>query len=94
MNSPDTLRNSTTVTVLIKILFSKISDFFYLMMPTKIYLQVLIVIWIISYCTKRAKFEDDHVFQDEELPKVYYRADDPSIASRPKIHKPDKVCFT
>ena len=34
--------------------------------------------------------EDDHVFQDEELPKIYYRADDPAIISRPKIQKPDK----
>ena len=31
--------------------------------------------FLISYFTKQAKFEDDHVFQDEELPKVYYRLD-------------------
>ena len=43
-----------------------------------------------SYCLKKQTFEDDHVFQDEELPKVYYSENDPTIANRPKIRKPDK----
>ena len=36
-------------------------------------LKILIIIWVMSYCTKKVTFEDDHVFQDEELPTVYYR---------------------
>ena len=43
-----------------------------------------------SYCLKKQTFEDDHVFQDEELPKVYYSENDPTIANRPKVRKPDK----
>ena len=35
-------------------------------------------------------FNDDHCFQDEALPKVYYKENDPSIADRPKIKKPPK----
>ena len=42
-------------------------------------LKILFVIMLVSYCTKRAKFEDDHVLQDEALPKVYYSPDDPTI---------------
>ena len=48
------------------------------------------MIWLVSYCFKKADFEDDHVFQDEELPTIYYREDDPTIADRPKVSKPEK----
>ena len=54
------------------------------------FLQILIIIWVMSYCLKKQTFEDDHVFQDEELPKVYYSENDPTIANRPKVRKPDK----
>jgi hypothetical protein len=33
----------------------------------------------IGYCIKKADFGDDHVFQDEILPKVYYDPEDPTI---------------
>ena len=53
-------------------------------------IKILIIIWVMSYCTKKVTFEDDHVFQDEELPRVYYSPDDPTIANRPKVAKPEK----
>ena len=44
-----------------------------------IFLKILVIIWVMSYCTKKVAFEDDHVFQDEELPIVYYCPEDPTI---------------
>ena len=32
-----------------------------------------------SHCIKKDSYGDDHVFQDEQLPKVYYKEDDPEI---------------
>ena len=54
------------------------------------YFQILFVVWVISYCIKKTSFNDDHCFQDEQLPTVYYKEDDPTIANRPKIKKPPK----
>ena len=32
---------------------------------------------IIGYCCKKTDFDDDHVFQEEELPTIFYDPDDP-----------------
>ena len=53
-------------------------------------IKILVVVTIMSYCIKKVTFEDDHVFQDEDIPMVYYSDDDPTIADRPKIEKPEK----
>ncbi len=41
----------------------------------------MIIALCIGYCFKKANFEDDHVFQDEKLPKVYYDPNDPTIGN-------------
>ena len=43
------------------------------------FFQILLVIWVMSHCIKKDSYGDDHVFQDEQLPKVYYKEDDPEI---------------
>ena len=34
---------------------------------------------MLSYCCKSPAFGDDHVFQDEEIPRVYFKEDDPHL---------------
>ena len=53
-------------------------------------LKVFIIIWTIAYCSKKSKFDDDHVFVDEQLPTVYYKEDDPHRLTRPRPEKPEK----
>jgi hypothetical protein len=37
----------------------------------------------IGYCCKKTDFDDDHVFQEEELPTIFYNPEDPpSIGKR------------
>jgi hypothetical protein len=40
----------------------------------------------IGYCCKKTDFDDDHVFQEEELPTIFYNPDDPpSIGKRGRV---------
>jgi hypothetical protein len=43
--------------------------------------KVLVSALILAFCTKSADFGDDHVFQDEKLPSVYYDENDPNISN-------------
>ena len=44
-------------------------------------LKIVLIAMAIGYCIKKANYDDDHVFQDEHLPKVYYSPNDPTIGT-------------
>ena len=42
-----------------------------------IFSKIAVIAFVIGYCCKKTDFDDDHVFQEEELPTVFFDPDDP-----------------